>query len=464
MSLLFVFQIGIREIAAHKFRSVLSMLGIVLGVSSLIATMALTRGIEEGTRTFMQQLGGLELVTIAEKNPSSLKMDFANLSSGLTLRDAKVIRESASLISHVSPEILISSLVSSFGQSGTRERRTIRGIYPDHFVIRIHQIGAGRFLSDLDVQRGSRCVVLGNTVATQLWPDVSIESIIGKTVLIGTSPFEVVGVLDFYQSEEQARVRRSGKTSMRWKWDPFRVKNEAVLIPFTTLFHEFRSGSSSSSDEKPDASKRNDSTEPKKSDATPESNKRNDSIDSIKLDALIVRVRDLDYFHPALDQLRKLLDITHRGVDDFDFETREDWFDRVESSVRAARLSGGLISAISLVVGGIGIMNIMLASISERVREIGIRMAVGARPRDIFLQIIIEGMLISLIGAFLGIAASLGLIEILKLISPTENVPVLSWDGVLFSVVFALLAGLLSGIYPGLKAARLDPISALRYE
>ena len=462
MSLLVVFQIGIREVAAHKFRSVLSMLGIVLGVSSLIATMALTRGMEEGTRTFMQQLGGLELVTIAEKNPSSLKMDFANLSPGLTLRDAQVIRESASLISHVSPEIAINSLVSSFGQSGTRERRMIRGIYPDHFVIRMHQIGAGRFLSDLDVQRGARCVVLGNTVATQLWPEASIESLIGKTVLIGTSPFEVVGVLDFYQSEEQGRIRRSGKTSMRWRWDPFRIKNEAVLIPFTTLFHEFRSGVVS--DEKPNSNKRNDSTEPKKTNVTTESSKTNESIDSIELEALIVRVRDLEYFRPALDQLRKLLDITHRGVDDFDFETREDWFDRVESSVRAARLSGGLISAISLIVGGIGIMNIMLASISERVREIGIRMAVGARPRDIFLQIITEGMFISLIGAFLGIGASLGLIEILKLISPTENVPLLSWDGVLFSVVFALLAGLLSGIYPGLKAARLDPISALRYE
>jgi len=462
MSLLVVFQIGIREIASQKFRSVLSMLGIVLGVSSLIATMALTRGMEEGTRTFMQQLGGLELVTIDENTPSSLKMDFANLSPGLTLRDAQVIRESASLISHVSPEILIRSLVSSFGSSGTRERRTIQGIYPDHFVIRMHQIGTGRFLSDLDVQRGSRCVVLGNTVATQLWPDVSIESIIGKTVLIGTSPFEVVGVLDFYQSEEQARIRRSGKKSMRWKWDPFRIKNEAVLIPFTTLFHEFRSGVGS--DEKPSSNTRNVSMGPKKSNATPESNKIYDSIDSIKLDELIVRVRDLEYFRPALEQIRKLLDITHRGVDDFDFETREDWFDRVESSVRAARLSGGLISAISLIVGGIGIMNIMLASISERVREIGIRMAVGARPRDIFLQIITEGMFISLIGAFLGIGASLGLIEILKLISPTENVPLLSWDGVLFSVVFALLAGLLSGIYPGLKAARLDPISALRYE
>jgi putative ABC transport system permease protein len=106
----------------------------------------------------------------------------------------------------------------------------------------------------------------------------------------------------------------------------------------------------------------------------------------------------------------------------------------------------------------------MLASISERVREIGIRLAVGARPRDIFLQILIEGMLISLIGGLLGILASLGLIEILKLISPVENVPVLTFSSMVFSVAFAILAGLLSGLYPAAKASRLDPITALRYE
>jgi putative ABC transport system permease protein len=115
-------------------------------------------------------------------------------------------------------------------------------------------------------------------------------------------------------------------------------------------------------------------------------------------------------------------------------------------------------------VGGIGIMNIMLASISERVREIGIRLAVGARPRDIFRQILVESMLISFIGGMIGIVASLGLIEVLKLISPTENVPVLTPGGILFSVAFAVFAGLVSGIHPALKASRLDPITALRYE
>jgi putative ABC transport system permease protein len=189
-----------------------------------------------------------------------------------------------------------------------------------------------------------------------------------------------------------------------------------------------------------------------------------DSMHTMKLDDLTVRVGDLSRFPAALEQVRAVLHQTHRGVDDFELDTREDWFDSVESNMRAARLSGGLISAISLVVGAIGIMNIMLASISERIREIGIRLAVGARPGDIFLQILVESVLVSAIGGVLGIGASLGLVEVLKSISPTENVPIITAGGVVFSVIFALVAGLLSGIYPGLKASRLNPINALRYE
>jgi putative ABC transport system permease protein len=426
-------SIGLREIAAHKFRTALSMLGIVLGVSSLIATMALTRGIEDGTRIFMQQMGGLELVSIVNKEPSSRKYEFANLSPGRTLRDAEAIRRSATFISHVSPEISLATAVATDG-GGNPDRRMVRGVYPDHFVIAMHQIAAGRFLTALDLERGSRCAVVGDTVAKNLWPGIPPPLIVGKSILIDNRPFEVVGVLPLYEMEEQARARRSGRSISR-RWDPFRQKNETVLVPFTTMFHELRSG------------------------AFPL-----DSLETMKLETLTVRVGDLDHFRPALDQVRRILDTTHRGVDDFDLETRQDWFDRMESSVRAARLSGGLISAISLVVGGIGIMNIMLASISERVREIGIRLAVGARQRDIFWQILIESILVSLLGGLLGILASLGLIEILKTIAPTENVPVLTPDSILLAVGFALAAGLLSGLYPAAKASTIDPITALRYE
>jgi putative ABC transport system permease protein len=433
MNLLVAISIGLREIAAHKFRTALSMLGIVLGVSSLIATMALTRGIEDGTRIFMQQMGGLELVSIVNKEPSSRKYEFANLSPGRTLRDAEAIRRSATFISHVSPEISLATAVATDG-GGNPDRRMVRGVYPDHFVIAMHQIAAGRFLTALDLERGSRCAVVGYTVAKNLWPGIPPSLIVGKSILIDNRPFEVVGVLPLYEMEEQARARRSGRSLSR-RWDPFRQKNETVLVPFTTMFHELRSG------------------------AFPL-----DSLETMKLETLTVRVGDLDHFRPALDQVRRILDTTHRGVDDFDLETRQDWFDRMESSVRAARLSGGLISAISLVVGGIGIMNIMLASISDRVREIGIRLAVGARQRDIFWQILIESILVSLLGGLLGILASLGLIEILKTIAPTENVPVLTPDSILLAVGFALAAGLLSGLYPAAKASTIDPITALRYE
>jgi putative ABC transport system permease protein len=433
MNPLVAISIGLREIAAHKFRTCLSMLGIVLGVSSLIATMALTRGIEDGTRKFMQQMGGLEFVSIVNKEPSSKKFEFANLSPGRTLRDAEALKQSANFLSHVSPEIFLSTAVATDG-GGNPDRRMVRGVYPDHFVIGMHQIRAGRFLTPLDLERGSRSAVLGDSVAKQLWPDTPAELVVGKTILIDSRPFVVVGVLRLYEMEEQARARRSGRSVSR-RYDPFRQKNETVLIPFNTMFHELRSG------------------------AFPL-----DSLDTMKLETLTVRVEDLDYFQPALEQIRSILDITHRGVDDYDLETRQDWFDRMESSVRAARLSGGLISTISLVVGGIGIMNIMLASISERVREIGIRLAVGARQRDIFWQILIESVLVSFLGGLLGILASLGLIEILKSISPTENIPVLTLDAIFLAVGFAIAAGLLSGLYPAVKASSIDPITALRYE
>ncbi len=438
MNLVVAFQTGLREIGAHKFRSFLSMLGIVLGVSSLVSTLALTTGIERGTRAFMQQVGGLEFVSVIEKEISDQMFEMSNLSPGRTLRDAFAISRSCPLISHVSPELGFAGVVSAAGRS---DRKQISGVFPDHFVVSRHELLAGRFLCDLDVERGARCAVIGDTICELLWPDDDPAAVVGRSILINDRPFEVVGVLPRYEREDERRKRAaqgnknySGRASRRG-WDAFRRKNESVLIPYSTMFYEFRSG------------------------VLPL-----DSMESARLDRLTLRVGDLEKFRPALESVRAALNVTHRGVDDYDLETREEWFDRMESSIRATRLSGGLIATISLVVGGIGIMNIMLASISERVREIGIRLAVGARGADIFIQILVESVTIAFIGGLMGVGAAFGLIKVLELIAPTENVPVMTADAVAFSVVFAILAGLMSGIYPAMRASRLNPISALRYE
>jgi putative ABC transport system permease protein len=446
MNLLICLETGLREIAAHKFRSFLSMLGIVLGVSSLIATMALTAGIETGTRKFMEQIGGLELVTVGNKEISNAMFEFWNLSPGRTIMDARAIRDSVPNVSHASPEMSQGALVASPSYS---DRTGVRGVWPDHFVVARHELAAGRFLTPLDEDLVTKAVVLGHVIATRLFPGRSPEEIVGRTVTINQAPFQVVGVLQRYEREQDRRMReivaaqhrKSGvappQTTARSsrRWDPFRSKNESVLIPLSTLFHEFKSGQFP-----------------------------NDTVDSVRLETLQIRVRNLDFFRETLDQVRRALDVTHRGVDDYELETREEWFDRMEASISATRLSGGLIAVISLVVGGIGITNIMLASITERVREIGIRLAVGAKGRDIFLQILVESISIASIGGIIGIAAGAGLIQLLVVIAPSENPPLMTLSSIVISVVFAVLAGIVSGIYPALRASRLDPITALRYE
>jgi len=444
MNLLICLETALREIAAHKFRSILSMLGIVMGVSSLIAMMALTAGIEKGTRAFMQQIGGLEFVSIQNKEISNALFEFWNLSPGRTLMDARAILAAVPNVSQVSPEMTHGALVASeFGS----DRKGVRGVWPDHYVVARHELAAGRFITDLDVDQATRSVVIGDEIARKLWPALPPKEILGRTMTINQSPFMVVGVLVRYEREQDKRIRTilaaqnktrgvepvRGRQSGRW--DPFRGKNESVFIPLSTLFYEFKSGLFPA-----------------------------DSVETVKLETLTFRVADLDFFQETLAQVRRVLDVTHRGVDDYDLETREEWFDRMEQSISATRLSGGLIAVISLVVGAIGITNIMLASITERVREIGIRLAVGAKGRDIFLQILVESISVAFIGGILGVAAGAVLIQVLIVVAPTENVPVMTWGSVLFSVAFAILAGIVSGIYPAMRASKLDPIEALRYE
>jgi putative ABC transport system permease protein len=188
------------------------------------------------------------------------------------------------------------------------------------------------------------------------------------------------------------------------------------------------------------------------------------SIPDARLSALNIKVADVDVLEPALQQARNILMNTHRGIEDFTFQTQENWGEEINNAIRNARMSGGIISAISLLVGGIGIMNIMLASITERVRELGIRKAIGATDSNVFIQILVESVVIALLGGVAGLLASFNLVQLLGFFSPTENTPVITVNSMILAFSFSGLVGILAGLVPAFKAARLDPIQALRYE
>ena len=400
---------GCREVLAHKLRSFLTLFGIVLGAAALVGMLGVVKGMLRGWETMIYETGGIERIGVTSGPPPESQRERAPLSPGRTMNDVDAIRMAVPLAQRVTAEVYIPNGARLYYQ-GRATGQIVRGVLPATFIMDRFEVAQGRLLGELDLELQTQVVVLGASVAQRLFAR-GIDPL-GRVITINGQPFTVVGVLKDYSPGPGGG---GGRVSS---------KNLAVFIPLTTTQTLFR-------------------------------------VDE-HVDVLSVQLADVADMPHAIEQIKNVLTHTHRGIQDVRLETREDLLQQFEKTRDSYVYSLGGVAAIGLIVGGIGIMNVMLASISERVREIGVRRALGAKRMDILVQILAESLTLAVAGGLLGMVASIGLIKVLQKLAMESNRPELSPAALFIGVLFSGIVGVVAGLYPAIRASRLSPVEALR--
>jgi len=405
MRWLMTFRIALRALARNKLRAFLTMLGIIIGVGAVIAMVAIGEGAKSTIRSQISALGTNVLIILPGSNvQGGVRAGTGNVNT-LVDTDARAIARELRSVAYASPVMRRQEqLIAGNLNWGS----LAQGVAPEFEQIRDWQIESGRFLHEGDMDSAAKVVVIGQTVARQLFgADDPIDSVIR----IRNIPFRIVGVL-------------AGKGQTGQGQD----QDDTVMIPYTTM------------------------------------QKRLMRITFVQ--SIVVRAVSAEKVQEAQEQITLLLRQRHRIAegreDDFTVRNLSDIAEAAQSTARVMAILLGSVAGISLLVGGIGIMNIMLVSVTERTREIGLRMAVGARTRDILGQFLVEAVTLSLIGGLVGVALGMG--SSYAIASFFGWRVLLSAQAVGLAVAFAFAIGVFFGFYPARKAARLNPVEALRFE
>lgn len=407
MNIANLFKIALRAIAANKLRSFLTMLGIIIGVASVIAMLAIGQGSKKSIQANIAEMGS-NMIMIRpgqDKGPGGAQQDASDMQT-LKLKDYETLKEQSKFLAAISPNVNASG---QFINGNNNTPSTMYGISPDYLQIRQQKVKDGDMFTDEDVKTSAKVCVIGKTVADNLFTNG--EDPIGKVIRYNKIPFRIVGVLE-----------SKGYNSFGMDQD------DVVFAPYTTVMKRILSVT---------------------------------YLQGINASAITEDMTDL-----AIEDVTNILRENHKlkgaDEDNFTIRSQQEMAEMMNSTSDTMTVLLLVVACISLVVGGIGIMNIMYVSVTERTKEIGLRMSVGARGIDILNQFLIESVLLSVTGGLIGVLCGIGAAVGINVFAhwPIQIQP---WS-VLLSFVVCSATGIFFGWYPAKKAASLDPIEAIRYE